>query len=217
MGEELEMFLCGEEMSEEQVMSLLDFKIRPAKSWEEEKCVYDSCLEMKEMVTNNKRYELPEEFGVQHCGLNMENIFVLLEILADFDVLTNISKEDTLILHNGLFFFKWIISSYPENIGAIQSNYSETWNKFSTLLLNVITKLEVFNENYHLVMEATDILTIASYAADTLDVIGVEKELITSLLKNFIAQKPAPVFPYNLPSGVGHALASGMWSVMTVG
>ena len=77
MGEELEMFLCGEEMSEEQVMSLLDFKIRPVKSWEEDKCVYDSCLEMKEMVTNNKRYELPEEFGVQHCRSNIENIFVL--------------------------------------------------------------------------------------------------------------------------------------------
>ena len=44
MGEELEMFLGGEEMSEEQVMSLLDFKIRPVKSWEEEKSFHDACL-----------------------------------------------------------------------------------------------------------------------------------------------------------------------------
>ena len=112
---------------------------------------------------------------------------------------------------------KWVISSYPENIRTIQNNFNETWKKFTMFLINLITKLEVTNENYHLVMEATDILTIASYAADTLEVLGVEKELITRLLVNFIAQKPSPVFPYGLPSGVGHALASGMWSVVTIG
>jgi len=41
-GEELERFLAGQQMEEEQVMSLLDFKIRPVKSLAEDKSFSDS-------------------------------------------------------------------------------------------------------------------------------------------------------------------------------
>ena len=83
------------------------------------------------MYEKNKILAIPEEFGTHTGRSNVENIVALLKILADFDVLTNISKEDVFILYNGVFFTKWVISSYPEHIRTIQSNYNETWKKFT--------------------------------------------------------------------------------------
>ena len=188
-------------MDEASIINLLKFKIRPVKGLDEEKLFTAACEKIKE--NTNQQVE--------------GNLGVILEILADFDVFTNNSSEEVWFLHNGLFFVKWLFRTYPELIGDITSQYHETQKKFFSLLVNIISKVEVTDESYHLVMEATDILTIVSCSTNHLEVLGMEMALMNSLLHNFIGQKPAPVFPFGLPSGVGHALASGMWSVMTIG
>jgi len=200
-GDELVMFLTGEQMDEEAIMKLLKFKIRPVRSMAEEESFHAVCSHIKANVNQQMN----------------ENLGKILEILADFDVFTNTSVEEVWFLHNGVFFIKWLFNTYSELIGEIITSYPEVKKKFLKLLVNIISKVEVTDQSYHLVMEATDILSIVSYSTNHLEVLGMETLLMKSLLVNLCAQKSAPVFPFGLKSGMGHAIASGMWTVMTAG
>ena len=176
-GEELKMFLKGEDTNEEQLTSLLSFMIRPVKSLAEEKSFSASCLKIKENVEQERKQTLQIGLGLGQSKSTMENICVLMEMLADFDISTNSTTQEIWFLHNGLFFVKWLFSSYPDHVGHIMGTHSEIQKKFFTLLVTIVTTVEVTDESYHMVMEATDILRIASYSANYLEVLGMEESL----------------------------------------
>ena len=203
-------------MEEERIVNLLKFSIKPIKSAREENDFNNACQLFK--TESNKVRKL----GDKKCSTLEEkspdnNICLLLEILSDFNIATNSTEEDLLFLHNGVFFVKWLFCTYSEDIGKVLRLHDQTCKTFVDLLVTLISSIEVTKETYHVVMEATDILSIVSYSTGLLNVQGKEEALMQSLLRNFIAQEPAPVFPFGLSSSIGFNLAAGMWSIMTVG
>ena len=111
------MCLNCEETDEEQLTSLLSFRIRPVKSVVEEKSFSASCLQIKENVEKERKQALQIGLGLGQSGAMEENICALMEMLADFDISTNSTNQEIWFLHNGLFFVKWLFSSYPDHVG----------------------------------------------------------------------------------------------------
>ena len=83
-GEELDRFLAGKQMEEEQVMSLLDFKIRPVKSQAEEKSFVRVLLQVKAKVEKQRSQALQIGLGMEPSESIQENICVMMEIQADY-------------------------------------------------------------------------------------------------------------------------------------
>ena len=198
---ELKTFLGENAIEEDAVRDLLQFQIKPPKTIEECKSLVNLCRDLKN--------EIPQ--------VSSKNLPSLVEITAIPDI-SPISDEESLkTVFNGLFFIKWFCIAYSDDTEKLLDIKLDIEALMVPFLIRVITGLEIVDKTYHIILEACDILAILLDISPKLDLFDNEKSLVAALLKNFISQTPAPVFPFQQPSGLGHALASGMWAVMTVG
>ena len=122
---------------------------------------------------------------------------------------------------NGLYLIAWILKLLtkqdPEdnlNLGELFPDENRLVTFIGYLTSNIID-IETSNTTYHVLLESTIILL--TLLMHTNVQIQSSNSLITAILNRFIKQQPAPVFPFEQASGLGFALASGVWSVMTVG
>ena len=122
---------------------------------------------------------------------------------------------------NGLYLIAWILKLLtkqdPEdnlNLGELFPDENRLVTFIGYLTSNIID-IETSNSTYHVLLESTIILL--TLLMHTSVQIQSSNSLITAILNRFIKQQPAPVFPFEQAGGLGFALASGVWSVMTVG
>ena len=198
---ELKSFLSEDTIEDEAIQNLLQFHIKPPKTIEECKSLVEICTELKN--------EIPKE--------SSKNLAALVEVTANPDISETLDDESLKIIHNGLFFIKWFCLTHSDDSEKLLDIKVEIEAMIIPFLIKIITTLAITDKTYHIVLEAADILAILVEISPKIDFFENEKNLIIALLKNFTSQTPAPVFPFGQPSGFGHAIASGMWSVMTVG
>jgi len=200
-SEELKTFLGEDSIEDAAIQDLLQFQIKPPKTIEDCKSLVEICRELKD--------EIPNE--------STKNLTALVEITANPDISETLDDDSLKVIYNGLFFIKWFCLTYSDDSEKLLDVKLEIEALMVPFLIKVITNVEITDKTYHIALEACDILAILIEISPKIDLFENDKNLVTSLLKNFTAQIPAPVFPFVQPSGFGHALASGMWSVMTVG
>jgi len=200
-SEELKIFLGEDSIEDAAIQDLLQFQIKPPKTIEDCKSLVEICRELKD--------EIPNE--------STKNLTALVEITANPDISETLDDDSLKVIYNGLFFIKWFCLTYSDDSEKLLDVKLEIEALMVPFLIKVITNVEITDKTYHIALEACDILAILIEISPKIDLFENDKNLVTSLLKNFTAQIPAPVFPFVQPSGFGHALASGMWSVMTVG
>ena len=193
---ELKKFFSDETLDEDDIENLLNFYLKPPKTIEELRSLKDACKELQIEVGSG----------------NAKNFTALV------DYLVNLKDDDDLrIPYNGLFIIKWFLLIISDANDELHEIIKSSEKDLLTFVNSILVNKDINEKNYHLALEASNILEILIDVSPEAASIKEGKELITKLLLNFISQKPAPVFPFQQPPGIGYTLASGMWSVMTVG
>ena len=198
---ELKTFFSDEALEDEAIHEFLKFHIKPPKTIEECKSLVEICTELKKEMTTE----------------NTKNLTALVEVTANPDISDTMDIDSLQTIHNGLFFVKWLFLTYSDDKDKLLDVKMEIEALIVPFLIKILTSVSITASTYHIVMEASDLLGILLDISPKISFFENEKKIIQSLLKNFVDQQPAPVFPFGQSSGFGHALASGMWSVMTVG